>query len=100
LFAGALANWMGRKPLMTLSGVLFVASIPIIALAQGYWPLVLGRLLQGVSVGLIVFGRAALSGGMPERGGSRQGHRDFPMVAYLGLRGGGDHRHLFQCPGG
>jgi len=54
LFAGALANWMGRKPLMTLSGVLFVASIPIIALAQGYWPLVLGRLLQGVSVGLIV----------------------------------------------
>jgi MFS family permease len=54
LFAGALANWMGRKPLMALSGVLFVASIPIIALAQGYWPLILGRLLQGVSVGLIV----------------------------------------------
>jgi MFS transporter, SP family, solute carrier family 2 (myo-inositol transporter), member 13 len=53
LFAGVLADWMGRKPLMALSGALFVASIPVIALAQGYGPLVLGRLLQGVSAGLI-----------------------------------------------
>ncbi len=53
LFAGLLADWMGRKPLMVLSGVLFVASIPIIALAHGYEPLVLGRLLQGISAGLI-----------------------------------------------
>src|SRR5580692_6671098 len=28
LFAGALADWLGRKKLMVLSGVLFVASIP------------------------------------------------------------------------
>jgi SP family myo-inositol transporter-like MFS transporter 13 len=53
LFAGLLADWMGRKPLMILSGVLFVISIPVIALSQGYGPLVLGRLLQGVSAGLI-----------------------------------------------
>lgn len=53
LFAGLLADWMGRKPLMILSGVLFVASIPVIALAHGYGPLVLGRLLQGISAGLI-----------------------------------------------
>ena len=53
LFAGMLADWMGRKKLMTLSGVLFVISIPTIALAHGYWPLVLGRLLRGVSAGLI-----------------------------------------------
>ena len=53
LFAGMLADWMGRKPLMTLSGVLFVISIPTIALAHGYGSLVLGRLLQGVSAGLI-----------------------------------------------
>ena len=53
LFAGLLADWMGRKPLMILSGVLFVVSIPVIALSQGYGPLVLGRLLQGVSAGLI-----------------------------------------------
>jgi MFS transporter, SP family, solute carrier family 2 (myo-inositol transporter), member 13 len=53
LFAGALADWIGRKPLMTLSGLLFVFSIPIIALSHGYGSLVLGRLLQGMSAGLI-----------------------------------------------
>ena len=53
LFAGLLADWMGRKSLMALSGVLFVISIPMIALAHGYGPLVFGRLLQGVSAGLI-----------------------------------------------
>jgi SP family myo-inositol transporter-like MFS transporter 13 len=53
LFAGMLADWMGRKKLMVLSGVLFVISIPIIALANGYEPLILGRLLQGISGGFI-----------------------------------------------
>src|ERR1039457_5275084 len=53
LFAGALADWMGRKPLMILSGVTFVISIPVIALSHGYGPLFLGRLLQGVSAGLV-----------------------------------------------
>jgi MFS transporter, SP family, solute carrier family 2 (myo-inositol transporter), member 13 len=53
LFAGLLADWMGRRLLMTLSGVLFVISIPMIALSNGYMPLVLGRLLQGISGGLI-----------------------------------------------
>jgi len=53
LFAGLLADWMGRKLLMTLSGVMFVISIPLIALSQGYGYLVFGRLLQGVSAGLI-----------------------------------------------
>src|SRR2546421_11625056 len=45
LFAGALADLIGRKPMMALSGVLFVASIPMIALSHGYGPLVFGRLL-------------------------------------------------------
>jgi len=53
LFAGLLADWMGRRALMALSGVMFVISIPMIALAHGYEPLVLGRLLQGTSAGLI-----------------------------------------------
>lgn len=53
LFAGLLADWMGRKPLMTLSGITFVVSIPIIALSHGYGPLFFGRLLQGISGGLI-----------------------------------------------
>jgi MFS family permease len=53
LFAGLLADWMGRKPLMVLSGLTFVVSIPVIALADGYGPLFFGRLLQGISGGLI-----------------------------------------------
>ncbi len=53
LFAGLLADWMGRKPLMVLSGVTFIVSIPVIALSQGYGPLFFGRLLQGISGGFI-----------------------------------------------
>ena len=53
LFAGLLADWIGRKPLMTLSGIAFVISIPIIALSHGYGPLFFGRLLQGISGGLV-----------------------------------------------
>jgi MFS family permease len=48
-----LADWMGRKPLMALSGLTFVVSIPIIALSHGYGPLFFGRLLQGISGGFI-----------------------------------------------
>ena len=44
---------LGRKKMMWLSGLLFVISIPMIALAHGYGPLVSGRLLQGISAGLI-----------------------------------------------
>src|SRR5579859_2179045 len=53
LFAGLLADWMGRKPLMMLSGLTFAISVPVIALSHGYGPLFLGRLLQGVSAGLV-----------------------------------------------
>ena len=53
LFAGMLAEWMGRKPLMILCGIAFVVSIPVIALSHGYAPLFFGRLLEGVSAGLI-----------------------------------------------
>ena len=53
LFAGALADAIGRKKAMLLAGALFTLSIPVIALADGYAPLLLGRLLQGISAGLI-----------------------------------------------
>ncbi len=53
LFAGALADLMGRKAIMAASGVLFVTSIPVIALSHGFGFLVFGRLLQGISGGLI-----------------------------------------------
>ena len=53
LFAGLLADWLGRKPLMMISGAIFVLSIPVIALSHGFVPLFLGRLLQGVSGGFV-----------------------------------------------
>jgi MFS family permease len=53
IFAGVMADWLGRKPVMTLSALIFVISIPLIALSHGYGPLFLGRLLQGISGGFI-----------------------------------------------
>jgi MFS family permease len=53
LFAGLLADWMGRKALMILSGTAFVISIPVIALSGSYESLFFGRLLQGCSAGLV-----------------------------------------------
>jgi MFS family permease len=53
IFAGLLADWFGRKPMMFLSGVVFVISIPLIALSHGYTALLVGRLLQGISGGFI-----------------------------------------------
>ncbi len=53
LFAGSIADLIGRKPLLTISGVAFITSIPVIALSHGYAPLFLGRLLQGMSGGII-----------------------------------------------
>jgi len=53
LLAGALADAIGRRPAMVLAGLLFSVSIPVIGLADGYASLLLGRLLQGVSGGLI-----------------------------------------------
>jgi MFS family permease len=53
LFAGILADSLGRRGLMILSGVAFVVSIPVIALSSGYWMLFYGRLLQGISAGLV-----------------------------------------------
>lgn len=53
LFAGTLADLFGRKSMLTLSGILFVVSVPVIALSHGYGWLVGGRLLQGISGGMV-----------------------------------------------
>ena len=53
LFAGALADLFGRKKIMLLSAVLFILSVPIICLSTSFYGLVAGRLLQGISGGLI-----------------------------------------------
>jgi len=53
LVAGILADWLGRKKMMIISGLLFVASVALIVSSHGFIPLFLGRLLQGVSGGFI-----------------------------------------------
>lgn len=53
LFAGLLSDWLGRKRLMIVTALMFCLSVPMIALSHGYWALVGGRLLQGMSGGLI-----------------------------------------------
>ncbi len=53
LIAGVLADWLGRKRMMILSGLIFVASVGLIVASHGFVPLFLGRLLQGISGGFI-----------------------------------------------
>jgi SP family myo-inositol transporter-like MFS transporter 13 len=53
LVAGVLADLIGRKAVMILSGLMFIASVGVIFLSQGFVPLFLGRLLQGMSGGVI-----------------------------------------------
>jgi SP family myo-inositol transporter-like MFS transporter 13 len=51
--AGVLADWVGRKRMMLVGGLLFVASVGVIVLSQSFAPLFLGRVLQGMSGGVI-----------------------------------------------
>src|SRR5690606_28628688 len=51
--AGMLADWLGRKPMLVVSALLFVGSVTVIYLSQSFAPLLLGRLLQGLSGGVI-----------------------------------------------
>jgi len=53
VLAGALADWLGRKPMMVVSALMFVGSVAVIYLSQSFMPLMLGRLLQGMSGGVI-----------------------------------------------
>ena len=53
LIAGFFADWFGRKKMVILSGLLFISSVGLIVLSHGFVPLLLGRLLQGFSGGVI-----------------------------------------------
>lgn len=53
LVAGVLADWFGRKKMMIVSGLMFVSSVGLIVISQGFVPLLVGRLLQGASGGVI-----------------------------------------------
>lgn len=51
--AGLLADWFGRKRMMVVSGLIFVVSIVLIVSSQNFVQLFSGRLLQGMSGGVI-----------------------------------------------
>jgi SP family myo-inositol transporter-like MFS transporter 13 len=53
VIAGFFADLLGRKVMMILSAVMFIASVGIIFTSQTYIPLLLGRILQGMSGGVI-----------------------------------------------
>ena len=53
VIAGFFADLLGRKIMMLISAVMFVASVAIIFTSQSYVPLLFGRILQGMSGGVI-----------------------------------------------
>ncbi len=54
LFAGYLADKLGRKALITVAAALFTVSIPVICLSQEVFGIMLlGRILQGASAGIV-----------------------------------------------
>jgi SP family myo-inositol transporter-like MFS transporter 13 len=53
LVAGVLADWLGRKKMMIVSGLIFVAGVGLIVISQSFVLLFAGRLLQGISGGII-----------------------------------------------
>ena len=53
LVGGVLADYLGRKKMVIASALLFMASVGLIVLSRGFVSLMAGRLLQGVSGGVI-----------------------------------------------
>jgi SP family myo-inositol transporter-like MFS transporter 13 len=53
LFAGTLADLLGRKKMMFAGGLMFVVSILLIFVSSGYSTLLIGRILMGLSGGVI-----------------------------------------------
>lgn len=54
LFAGMLAEWLGRKKVIIIAALLFTLSIPVICFSHGSFELLMGgRILQGASAGLV-----------------------------------------------
>ena len=53
MVAGFVADWVGRKRMMLVSGAMFLVSIVVIVTAHGFGTLFAGRLLQGMSGGVV-----------------------------------------------
>ena len=53
LFAGTFADLLGRKKMMIISGLMFLVSIFLIFISTGYSALLVGRVLMGLSGGVV-----------------------------------------------
>ncbi|XP_076921205.1 monosaccharide-sensing protein 2-like [Bidens hawaiensis] len=52
--SGAIADWLGRRPMLIISSVLYVVSGLVMYWAPNVYLLLLGRLLDGLGIGLAV----------------------------------------------
>ena len=100
LVAGFFADWLGRKFMMIVSGALFVASVALIVASHGFVTLLAGRILQGLSGGVIAGRRPLVSRRMSQRKTSGQGLGDLPVDADRGDRRGGVCGLLLHAAGG
>ena len=53
LISGPLADWIGRKKMIFLASVILILSTVILAIAYNFSTLLIGRLIQGISIGII-----------------------------------------------
>lgn len=53
LFSGVLADWFGRKKMILLAAIIFAIGIYILINATDYAGALIGRLIQGVGVGIV-----------------------------------------------
>uniref|UniRef100_A0A6A7G7L9 Polyol transporter 4 n=1 Tax=Hirondellea gigas TaxID=1518452 RepID=A0A6A7G7L9_9CRUS len=51
LFAGKFSDSFGRKKTIAIASVIFIAASVLMALANGFWMLLVGRLIAGLGVG-------------------------------------------------
>ena len=50
---GALSDWLGRKKALIISAIFFCLSVVLIVMSWNFYSLFAGRLLQGLSAGMI-----------------------------------------------
>ena len=85
LVAGLLADWLGRKKMLTASALLFVLSVGIIVLSQSFFALFAGRLLQGMSGGVIAVVVPLYLAECLQASGRGRGTAIFQFILTLGI---------------
>jgi MFS family permease len=61
LVAGKAADVFGRKPTIALACAVFIAGAAIMSISEGFWLLLIGRIITGVGVGCAMVSLYSLS---------------------------------------